>query len=166
MIGDVVALQWFLWDAIASMDPTGVAVGQTWNSRLSLPTPMVMRKARDVQYTLENIQQIPSGRVAVIGSTYKLSDQSAPASWPIPYSGLFRVSGPFGMLGGYTFLDFEGKGQERFNLDTGVWEGSEQQFQMEMQATLPPTVAIVMRSKSEPRPLVVIRQTLKMERVK
>ena len=166
MISDVVATQWFLWDAIASMDPTGVAVGQTWNSRLSLPTPMVMRKARDVWYTLEDIQQTPSGRVAVMGSTYKLSDQPAPASWPIPYSGRFRASGPFGMLGGYTFLDFEGRGQERFNLDSGIWEGSEQQFQMEMQAALPPPVAIMMRSKSESRPKVVIRQILKVERVK
>jgi len=166
MISDVVATQWFLWDAISSMDPNGATVGQTWTSRLSVPTPMVMRKARDVRYTLEDIQQTPVGRVAVMGSTYKLSDQPAPASWPIPYSGRFRVSGPFGMLGGYTFLGFEGKGQDRFNLDTGVWEGSEQQIQMEMQAVLPPTVAIMIRSKSDTHPKVVIRQTLKMEQMK
>jgi hypothetical protein len=166
MISDVVATQWFLWDAIVGIDPHGAAVGQTWTSRLSVPTPMVMRKARDVRYTLEGIQQTPTGRVAVIGSAYRLSDQPAPASWPIPYSGRFRASGPFGMLGGYTALAFEGQGRDQFNLGSGVWERSEQQFQMEIQAALPPAVAIMMRTKSGVHPKVVIRQTIMMEQVK
>ena len=166
MISDVVATQWFLWNAIAGADPNGAAKGQTWTSRVSVPTPMVMRKARDVRYTLEDVQQAPAGRVAVIGSTYKLSDQPAPASWPIPYSGRFQVSGPFGMLGGYRFLDLEGRGRDQFNLDSGVLERSEQQFRIEIQAALPPAVAIMMRTQSDIRPKVVIRQTITMEQVK
>ncbi len=161
MISDVVATQWFLWDPIARLEAGRAAVGRTWTSQVSLPTPMVMRKARDVRYTLKGIRQTPAGRVAVIDSTYTLSEQAPPASWPIPYSGRFRVSGPFGMLGAYTILDLQGAGQDRFHLDRGVWDGSEQQFQIVMQASLP----IPLRRGSGAHPQVVIRQTIRAERV-
>ena len=48
MINDFVASQWFLWDAVASIEEPskGIAVGQSWRSKLSVPAPMVMRKAR------------------------------------------------------------------------------------------------------------------------
>jgi|GEM_PF-159667 len=158
MISDVVATQWFLWDTIASMDAKGVAVGQTWDSRLLLPMPMVMRQARDVTYRLERLEQTPSGRVATFGSDFRWSDRPAPASWPIPYSGKMRVSGAFGFLGGYRILSFDGKGQEQFDLDAGVSKGYDHNFHVEMQASGPPIGPHL-------NPKVVIRQTIKMERV-
>ena len=158
MISDVVATQWFLWDAISSMDPHGVAVGQTWDSRLSLPTPMVMRQARDVTYRLDRLEQTPSGRVATFTSDFRWSDRPAPASWPIPYSGKMRVSGAFGFLGGYRPLTLEGKGQEQFDLEAGVSKGYDHQFHVEMQASGPPIGPHL-------NPKVVIRQTIKMERI-
>ena len=44
MIGDFVASQWFLWDAISSIErpSEGVTAGQSWKSKLSVPTPMVI----------------------------------------------------------------------------------------------------------------------------
>ncbi|MCP4454858.1 MAG: response regulator, partial [Planctomycetes bacterium] len=98
MISDVVATQWFLWHALASMDPNGVTQGQSWQSQLSVPTPMVMRKARDVTYTLQQITDTDQGPVAEIHSSFSLSQEKAPRDWPIPYAGRFRASGPFGFL--------------------------------------------------------------------
>ncbi len=158
MIGDVVATQWFLWDAVASADANGLSQGRTWESRLSLPTPMVMRKARDVTYTLEEIQKSAAGRVATITSKARLSDRPAPTSWPIPYSGRFRPSGPFGFLGSYQILSFEGKGSEQFDVDAGISKGYEQQFRLEVQAAVP------MGLNAHPR--VIIQQTIKMEETK
>jgi hypothetical protein len=158
MISDVVATQWFLWDVVASADANGLSQGKTWESRLSLPTPMVMRKARDVTYTLDGIQKAADGCVATIVSKARLSDKPAPPSWPIPYSGRFRPSGPFGFLGGYQILSFEGKGSEQFNADAGVSKGYEQQFHVEMQAAVP------MGLNAHPK--VIIHQTIRMEETK
>ncbi|MHC4170830.1 MAG: DUF6263 family protein, partial [Planctomycetota bacterium] len=85
MIGDLVASQWFLWDSVSSIEKPseGVKVGQSWKSKLSVPTPMVMRKARDVTYALGEIRPSEQGRLAVIASSYKAAD-SVPQGWPIP----------------------------------------------------------------------------------
>ncbi|MFH1883225.1 MAG: DUF6263 family protein, partial [Planctomycetota bacterium] len=113
MIGDFVSTQWFLWDSVSSLKnpPQGVAVGQSWTSKLSVPSPMVMRKAREVTYKLDEIRQSEKGRLAVISSSYSKAD-SAPQNWPIPYSGRFQMKGTFGFLSGYKLLSLEGGGEE------------------------------------------------------
>jgi hypothetical protein len=137
MINDFVASQWFLWDAISTIEQPskGVAVGQSWHSKLSVPTPMVMRKARDVTYTLDEIRPGDKGRLAVISSSYRLAD-SAPREWPIPYSGTFQVAGAFGFYRNYQVLDLQGRGQELFNIDAGRTEQSSQHYQMRLKASL------------------------------
>ncbi len=61
MISDFIATQWFLWDSISSIpNPAeGVAAKQSWKSRLSIPAPMpeMLRKAREVTYTLDEVRQ-------------------------------------------------------------------------------------------------------------
>lgn len=138
MINDFVASQWFLWDAVSSIEKPseGISVGQTWKSQLSVPTPMVMRKARDVTYRLVEFRQSEKGQLAVIRSSYTLA-KSAPSSWPIPYSGKFRMSGPFGFLRGYRVLSLAGEGEELFNIEVGRIVQRNQQYQMEIQASLP-----------------------------
>ncbi len=157
MIGDFVAGQWFLWDAVSSIErpAAGVAVGQTWASQLPVPTPMVMRKARDVMYRLEEIRQSDDGPLALIRSTYALA-ASAPADWPVPYSGRFQMSGTFGFLGPYEVLGLEGSGAELFNLEAGHTERCEQKYMMRMKASLPP-----MGVRANPH--ITIEQTLTME---
>jgi len=120
MVGDFVASQWFLWDSISSIAKPfeGVSVGESWKSKLSVPTPMVMREARDVTYTLGEIRQTGRGRIAVIRSSY-LPAESVPSGWPVPYMGSFHVGGSFGLLGYYKMLDLQGQGEELFNIDTG-----------------------------------------------
>jgi hypothetical protein len=160
MIGDFVAGQWFLWDAVSNIEPPteGVAVGQTWQSQLAVPTPMVMRKARDVTYRLDEIRPGASGPVAVIGSTYTQAD-AAPSSWPVPYSGRFQMSGTYGFLGSYEVLGIEGAGEELFNLDAGRIERRQQKYTMQVKASLPP-----MGIRANPH--ITIEQTLMMELVR
>ncbi len=138
MIGDFVATQWFLWDVIASIEKPldGVSVGRSWTSKLSVPTPMVSRLARDVTYTLDEIRQSEKGQLAVIKSSYSLA-KSAPKSWPIPYAGRFRMSGTFGFLTRYKYLNLQGEGQELFNIDSGRTEQYNQQYQLNIEASAP-----------------------------
>jgi hypothetical protein len=157
MIGDVVATQWFLWDAVSSLkNPSqGVAVGQTWTSKLSVPTPMVMRKARDVTYRLDEIRPSEKGRLAVISSSCRIAD-SAPRDWPIPYSGTFQVAGAFGFYRNYKVLDLQGKGEELFNIDAGRIEQYNQQYELQLSASL-------LIPLSGVNPKITINQTLTMK---
>ncbi len=159
MIGDFVASQWFLWDSVSSIEKAseGVSVGQSWQSKLSVPTPMVMRKARDVTYSLAEVRKSEKGQIAVIRNSYTLA-KSAPRSWPIPYSGKFRVSGPFGFLRGYKVLSLAGEGEELFNIDAGRTEQYNQQYQIEMQASLPMPIGA--------NPRITIKQNLTMQLLK
>lgn len=133
MIGDFIVSQWFLWDSISSIkNPTeGVKVGDSWKSVLSVPGPMVMKKAREVEYTLNKINK---EQRAVIKSRYQYSE-SAEKNWPTPYSGTFRLSGTFGTLVGYKILDLQGEGEEWFNMNKGRIEKSNQQYEVKLSAS-------------------------------
>lgn len=151
MVCDFLATQWFLWDAVSSIDnpADGVSVGDSWKSQLSVPTPMIMHKARDVVYKLEEVRQSDKGQVAVITSSYSLSKDS-PSGWPVPYSGRFRLSGPFGLYDRYRVSGLQGTGTELFNIDAGRIEQSEQDYEMNMTATLPlPSVRIKINMKQK-----------------
>jgi len=158
MIGDFVVTQWFLWDSISSIkNPSqGVSEGQSWTSQLSVPSPMVMRKARDVTYTLKEFRQSEHGRLAVIDSKYTAAE-SAPYSWPIPYSGRFQMAGTFGFLSGYKLLELTGGGEELFNMTTGQTEQYKQQYQMKLQAFIPLGI--------DAKPLITIKQNISMMRL-
>ncbi len=157
MIGDFVATQWFLWDAASSIEEPskGVGAGQSWKSKLSIPTPMVMRKARDVTYRLDEIRQSEKGRLAVISSSYQQAD-SVPQSWPIPYSGRFQMAGPFGFYRNYQILNLQGQGEELFNIDAGRTEQYKQQYQMQLKASLLLPLAGV-------NPRITIKQNITMK---
>jgi len=157
LVGDFIASQWFLWDAVASVEnpAAGVAAGQSWRSKLWVPTPMVMRKARDVTYRLGEIRETETGRQAVIESCYALAE-GAPKDWPIPYSGRFQMSGTFGFLGAYEVSQLAGTGREVFNVDAGRIERNEQAYTVKMKASLPP-----MGIRANPH--LTIEQRLTME---
>lgn len=157
MIWDFIASQWFLWDAESTVERPGdgVAVGQTWSSQLCVPTPMVMRKARNVVYKLEEVRPSEAGPLAVIKSTYTPA-ASAPAGWPIPYSGRMQMSGTFGFLLSYEVLGLDGTGEELFNLKAGRIEQRRETYTLRAKAGLPP-----MGIKANPQ--ITIEQTLTME---
>lgn len=156
MIDDFIAFQWFLWDSVSSIkDPAeGVSVGQTWESKLSIPTSMVLREARDVTYRLDEIRQSEKGQLAVIRSSYKHAE-SVPPGWPIAYSGKFQLSGPLGFIRmlarELNVLDLQGQGEELFNIDTGRIEQHNQKYQMQLEASIPLPGA---------KPLITINQSL------
>jgi len=156
MIGDYIASQWFLWDAVSSIEnpSEGVDPGQSWQSKLSVPTPMVSREARNVTYKLEEIRESEKGRLAVISGTYSKAD-SASQSWPIPYTGRFQMRGKFGFLGNYKLLDLQGSGEEVFNIDLGRTEKYNQQYQARLQATIPLGIG--------ESPVITIKQNLSMD---
>ncbi len=159
MIEDFIATQYFLWDSVSSIeDPAeGITLGQTWRSKLPIPTSMVLRYARDVTYRLDEIRQSEKGQLAVIRSSYKHAE-SVPRNWPIPYSGKFQLSGPSGFLRtlsrSLNFLDLRGQGEELFNIDTGRIEQYNQNYKMQLEASLPLPGA---------KPVITINQTLKMQ---
>ena len=157
MIGDFIATQWFLWDSVSSIEKAaeGVSVGQSWKSKLSVPTPMVMREARDVTYRLAEIRPSEKGKLALIKSSYSLAE-SVPDSWPVPYFGRFQISGTFGMLRGYKVLDLQGHGEELFNIDAGRIEQYNQQWKMQVAASLLLPLGGV-------NPRITIRQKLSMQ---
>ncbi len=157
MISDFIATQWFLWDSVSSLKKAveGVRVGQTWESKLSVPTPMVLQKAREVIYTLNEIRQSEKGRLAVIHSSYSLA-KSVPRNWPMPYpDGRFQMSGMFGFLGSYKVLDLQGQGEELFNIDAGRIEQYNQQYQMQLKASFPMGLGV--------NPQITIKQNLTMQ---
>ena len=137
MLSDFFALQWFLWDPVSSIKKPyeGLCVGESWKSKISVPTPMLMMAARDVVYTLDEIREGPNGRIAVIKSSYSLSE-SVPDSWPLPYSGSFRVSGRFGFLRGYKIQELSGEGEIFYNLDTGRLISNYQEYTAVIRASL------------------------------
>jgi len=157
MICDFIASQWFLWDSISSIkEPSkGVAAGQSWKSKLSVPGPMVMRKARSVTYSLDEIRESENGKLAVISSSYDTTE-SVPNSWPIPYSGRFQMSGPFGFYRNYQILSLQGDSEEIFNIDVGRTEKYSQQYKMLMSASLLMPLPGV-------NPKITIEQKLTME---
>lgn len=157
MIGDFVASQWFLWDSIAGIEKPskGVEVGRSWKSKLSVPTPMVTRKARDVTYTLDEIRPGEKVRLAVITSSYEAAD-SVPRGWPIPYWGSFQMKGPFGFYRNYQVLSLEGQGRELFNIDAGRTERYDQQYELQLSASL-------MLPLPGANPKIKINQKLTME---
>ena len=136
MISDFFATQWFLNDAVASIkNSDGVSIGQSWDSILSIPSPMIMKKARNVVYTLENVTREPLGRIALINSSYSLAEEAS-EDWPMPYSGSFKMSGTFGFIKGHKIVEMHGTGSESFNIDTGQALKYEQQYTMVINSSL------------------------------
>jgi len=156
MIADFVSTQWFLWDSVSSIEKAseGVLAGQSWKSKLSVPTPMVMRQARDVTYRLEEVRESEKGDIAVIRSTYSPAE-SAPRSWPVPYTGRFQMRGRFGFLRRYKVLDLQGEGEELFNIEAGRIERYNQHYRMDLEASMPMGLNV--------NPQITIKQKLTMK---
>lgn len=158
MTSDFIATQWFLWDSISSREKADeeFSVGQTWTSKLSVPNPMVIRKARDVTYTIDEIRPTKKGRLAVISSSYSPA-KSFPRTWSNPYAGAgrFQMSGMFGFLRGYKLLDLQGQGEELFNIDAGRIQQYNQHYQMQLDASLPFGIST--------KPRITVKQNLTMK---
>ena len=159
MVMDFVATQWFLWDAISHVKKPaeGVAAGDKWSSKLLVPLQIPMRVARDVTYQLEEVRHSEKGDLAVIGSSYSLSD-SVPSDWPKPYEGTFQMRGTFGFFRGYEVISVAGTGQQLFNIDSGLIASDSQEYVIEAKAGM---LAPLPGTDAEPN--IKIKQSLTME---
>jgi hypothetical protein len=160
LISDFMATQMFLWDSVSSKpEPKkGVKAGDKWQSQLSIPvpTPVLMDAGRDVVYKLEDINDTNDGRVAVISSEYSLSKTTL-KDWFSPYTGVFQMSGPFGLYGDCKITELAGAGRELFNIDKGESIGYTQDYQMKMTAVM---------SIIPLKPKITIKQHLSMKLIK
>ena len=83
MITDFMAMQWYLWDAIASIEEPlkGLSVGQSWTSQQYVPLPMplsaVRHAVRENTYTLTGITESETSPKAVITSSYGMTELPA-----------------------------------------------------------------------------------------
>ena len=158
MIYDFIALQWFLWDPVSSIQrpAAGVKVGNKWSSKLFVPAPMVLYAARDVNYILADVRSDDNSQIAVIDSNYTLL-YPAPSDWPVPYTESYSMSGMFGFLRGYKVLDLNGAGQELFDVNSGRVLKDTQKYTMNVMSSLPLLAGIT--------PKITIEQTLTMDLV-
>jgi hypothetical protein len=160
MISDFSAMQWHLWDSIASIEDAvkGVAVGQTWKAKQFVPLPLPLTMARDTTYTLSAFEDTDSGRNAVITSSYELS-KTRVKNWPKPYSGSFNMKGMFGFLRNFKFRSIEGSGKQIFNIDAGTLVSEQQQYQVLIEAGF-------MMPLGDMVPLITIDQKINIQLLK
>jgi hypothetical protein len=152
MIMDFIAVQWNIWDMVASVKKPlkGVKIGETWTSRLVTPMPFVSKIGRDVAYKLKDYNDIS----AEIVSSYKLS--TALPDVPMPYSGSFQMRGTFGFLTGYKVLSIEGTGSQIYDNAKGRIKSDVQQYQSKVKAS------IMGLGSENLEPNIIINQTTTM----
>lgn len=135
MIYDFIAMQWYLWDSVATIEKPldGVKQGSTWTADQLIPLPVPMIAVRKTTYTFDNVMETPEGRKAIINSTYELAKTKL-ENWPKPYADRFAMKGMFGFLRNYQYQSVEGTGKQIFNIDAGTVETDRQQYKMIMTA--------------------------------
>ena len=162
MIFDFIATQWFLWDSISSIKrpAEGVAVGESWQSKLLVPLPVPMRVGRDVLYQLEEVKDSETGQIAVIKSSFTLAERPD-SGWPVPYVGNFQMAGTFGFFSGYEVLSLSGGGEQLYNIDAGVIESDRQEYEVRMSVRMPGMGRKSAIAKLEPN--MTVRQEITMQ---
>jgi outer membrane murein-binding lipoprotein Lpp len=158
MIQDFVALVWFLWDPVSSVEKPalGVDVNDTWNSKLPAPMTWPSKTVRDTTYTLRQVQDVNNARTAVIDSTYNLG-KNWPSNWPFTYKGSFQMQGVFGFLRGYNVMSLAGKGVEHYSITGGKLLDFDQNYEAKVLATMP--FALGSPDKT-PSPNMTVKQKL------
>jgi len=162
MISDLIALQWYVWDTIASIDEplSGLSTGSRWQTRqlLPWPAPVPNPPTRITTYTLEEISEENNQRQARITGTYELTDDFL-RDIPLPYEGTFQMRGLFGFLRRYRFESISGGGTQVFNIDRGILEKDHQAYTMNVPADF-------MLPLGDSKPVLNVEQTISIELLK
>ncbi len=157
MIHDFMAVQWYLWDSVATIEEPleGVKKGKSWKTNQLVPLPIPIVAVRETTYTFEDVTETPDGRKAVISSVYTLSDEKL-ANCPTPYTGRFAMKGMFGFLRNYKYQSLVGQGKQIFNIDAGIVESDQQQYKMTIGAAF-------MLPLGDSVPIITIDQKISVE---
>lgn len=156
MIVDFIALQWHVWDSIASIENPldGVDVGDSWKTTQVIPLPVAIQAVKDTTYTLKEIDDSSEQRLAIIESTFAES-KAKYENWPSRYKGRFRMKGMLGFLRGYRTTGLEGTGKQTFNIDSGTVISEEQNYKITMGADF-------MLPLGDMEPLIEVDQTISL----
>jgi len=157
MIYDFIAMQWYLWDSVATIEEPlkGVEKGKSWKTSQLVPLPIPIIAVRQTTYTFDEVTETPDGRKAIINSAYTLGDEEL-ANWPKPYTGRFAMKGMFGFLRNYKYQSLVGQGKQVFNIDAGVVEEDQQQYKMTIGASF-------MIPLGDSVPIITIDQKISVE---
>jgi hypothetical protein len=162
MISDFIAMQWYVWDSIASVDDqtSGLSAGKTWKTRqlLPWPSPVPNPPTRITTFKLDKIVDEDQQRKAHITSTYELTEDYL-KDIPLAYEGSFQMRGLFGFLRRYQFESMQGGGSQIFNIDTGVLEKDDQHYTMQVSADF-------MLLLGDSKPMLQVNQTVSIELLK
>lgn len=160
MIADFLALQQMLWSPVAAIpNQMNLDAGDTWQQQeaVAWPLPMYPPPSRMTTYTLDRITE-EQPRKAVISSTYTISEKPL-ETYLKPYKeGRFQMRGLFGFLRNYQFKHIEGDGNLVFNIDDGIVESAQQQYQMNVTATF-------MLPLGDSLPVLTVNQKFHIKRV-
>jgi len=161
MINDFLAMQWFLWDATASVgDPLSMKPGKTWQTKqvVPWPVPFYTPPARITDYTLDRVETTEDGtRLAIISSQYKISEEPM-QDYIRPYEGNFQMRGLFGFLRNYQFESLAGSGTQIFNMDKGRIVKDTQEYQMHVTAGF-------MLPLGDSKPVLTVTQKFNIEQI-
>jgi hypothetical protein len=162
MINDFMAMQWCLWDAVASMDDPagGLRPGKTWTTRQMLPwpAPLPTPPTRATTFTLDRIAEDEQGTRAHITAAYAMADKPIEDA-PRAYEGSFQMRGLFGFLRGYQFTQITGTGEQVFDVDAGVLEKDHQHYTLDVTADFALPLG-------DSKPVLNVDQTLSIELLK
>ena len=164
MISDFIAMQWHLWDSTSTItEPLqGMAPGKSWQVDQWVPWPIPIPNVpvRTTTYTLDSFTTDDSGQtIAVIKSTYALSETAPKQKFPQSYDGRFQMRGLMGFLRNYQFLSMEGAGEQVFNVNEGLIESDKQHYTMTVNAAF-------MLPLGDSLPVLTVDQTVSIERIK
>ncbi len=139
MISDFIAMQWYLWDSISTIEEplAGLDPNDTWTAKqlIPWPAPIPNPPARINTYTLDSfINEENQPRKALIKSRYELSDTTV-EGFPRPYDGSFQMRGLMGFLRNYQFQSLDGEGTQIFNMENGLIESDEQHYTLKVNAS-------------------------------
>jgi len=136
MIFDFIAMQWYLWDSVASIKEPhkGVAIGDSWQNHELIPFPTPAFFTKQTTYTFDSVTDSPEGRIANISSLYANTDARL-ENMPMPYPEKFQMRGMFGFLRNYRVQSINGTGVDTINIDTGVLQSRTQYYKLEVTAT-------------------------------
>lgn len=159
MISDFMAMQWCVWDSIASVEnpSRGLEVGARWQVRqlVPWPAPVSVPPVRLTTFSLDRIDTEDGQQKAYIRSTYALSDQRL-SDVPQAYEGTFQMQSLFGFLRRYRFESIDGEGTQIFNIDTGVLERDDQRYTLHVGADFAMPLG-------DSKPTLKVDQTLSIE---
>lgn len=135
MVSDAAGMVYYLWDVMSKVeDPlAGVKKGQSWESNIWLPLPVVIGSGRDVSYKVDKIISDESGNRAIIKSSFTAGKR--PKFLKLYTFDKYRQRGFFGVLK-CRLRTLNGSGEIEFDVDKGMVIREQQEYEINLKSNL------------------------------